>query len=232
MKLNMKSLLEKIGFAIEDMEEGIPYDVRDKKVRLLSFDHRTKKNGYKLVEKVIYKGVHPVWEAVTDGGYVLLRGKSDHIIYDVRKGVYVRFCDVEDGYCLLETGEETYFKITQTKKKEPIVDIQIEDENYFTNSILSHNTTFHTYAESNDVPWEKVRDFIKKVIYNSRLPYVTWSPTIKVCQRHGMIMESTNGNVCPLCLEEAKTEYRNKRAELEERKSNLLKGLVVSGDCN
>jgi ribonucleoside-triphosphate reductase len=99
-------------------------------------------------------------------------------------------------------------------------------------TLLTGGTVFHTYAENNDVQWNKVRDFIRKVITNTKIPYVTWSPTIRVCSKHGLINDPSAGDTCPLCLEETKTEYGKKLEELEERKSRLLKEFTISGDCD
>ena len=98
-------------------------------------------------------------------------------------------------------------------------------------TLFTGGTVFHTYAESNDVPWERVKDFIKKVIENTRIPYVTWSPTIRVCQKHGMINDKNSGDTCPLCLAETRQEYEKKLNELEAKKAELEKTFEVKGDC-
>jgi ribonucleoside-triphosphate reductase len=99
-------------------------------------------------------------------------------------------------------------------------------------TLLTGGTVFHTYAESNDIPGEKVKGFIKKVILNTKLPYVTWSPTIRICQKHGLIFETNSVDTCPLCLEAARQEYTTKLSELEEKKNKLLTELKVSNPQN
>jgi hypothetical protein len=226
----MEKLLKASFLSIETMEVGRPYDVSHFNIYLNAYDHEEKENRSKKVSHLVYKGRWDVYEMRTLNGYVLLRGNLDHRVFDPILGKYIKLKDIKRGSAQLKTGETIEFEVINTGKKEPIVDLQIDGENYFTNGILSHNTTFHTYAESNTVPWERVRDFIRKVIENSRLPYVTWSPTIRVCQRHGLVTEPSSGSVCPFCLEETKTEYNKKRAQLEEKKNRLLESFKVSGD--
>jgi ribonucleoside-triphosphate reductase len=99
-------------------------------------------------------------------------------------------------------------------------------------TLFTGGVVFHSYSESNDIPAEKVKEFIKKVILNTRIPYVTWTPTIRVCQKHGIITNTTSNDTCPFCLEEAKTEYSKKLTELEEHKNRLLESLSTTGQPN
>jgi ribonucleoside-triphosphate reductase len=98
-------------------------------------------------------------------------------------------------------------------------------------TMLTGGTVFHFFAENNNIPGEKVKELIKKIINNTRLPYVTWSPTIRICNKHGMIFDSMNNDVCPMCLEESKKSYNEKLLNLEEQKFKLLEELKINSPC-
>jgi ribonucleoside-triphosphate reductase len=87
---------------------------------------------------------------------------------------------------------------------------------------------FHCFADNNSPEPERVRDFVKKVMYNTKIPYLTCSPTLKVCNKgHGMFINDGT-NVCPECKRLAIEQYTKTKDELEMKKSQILKELC---DC-
>jgi hypothetical protein len=88
--------------------------------------------------------------------------------------------------------------------------------------IYTGGCVFHTYLSESINDADKVSDFIKKVFENTRLPYLTLSPTFSVCQVHGFLKGDTNG-VCPICQEEQKVEYKKAKERLLAQKEDLLK---------
>ena len=58
------------------------------------------------------------------------------------------------------------------------------------------------------------RDFVKKVLANYRLPYITITPTFSVCPKHGYI--AGEYEFCPICDKEKKAEKLKKLAKLQE----------------
>jgi len=87
--------------------------------------------------------------------------------------------------------------------------------------LYTGGTTFHTYLGEGLDDWQKIRDFIKKVMFNTKLPYITITPTFSHCINHGFIKGNTNG-VCPKCKEEVVSNYREKLTELENKKKAIL----------
>lgn len=58
-------------------------------------------------------------------------------------------------------------------------------------------TVFHTFLGESQLPIDSVKQLIKKVTANFRLPYITLSPTFSICPDHGYIFgEHTT---CPKC---------------------------------
>jgi anaerobic ribonucleoside-triphosphate reductase len=223
IKLSMKDLFKKFTYTTDDMKINVPYDVSEYNLRLCAYDHKCETNVNKQIQKIVYKGDHEVWEAKSSNGDVLLRGKSDHRIYDAIKKDYVFLSDVNDGVALKKDGSTISFTVTNTKKIEPIVDVQIDGGNYFSNEVLSHNTVFHAYlSEAIDDP-QKVKEFLKNVIENSTLPYITITPTFSVCTHGHGYLKGDTGGVCPICKAEMLKEYESKLKDLKSKKDMLHK---------
>ncbi len=58
------------------------------------------------------------------------------------------------------------------------------------------------------------REFIKKVLANYRLPYITITPTFSVCPKHGYI--EGEHEYCPICDKEKKAEKLKSVAKLQK----------------
>jgi len=61
-------------------------------------------------------------------------------------------------------------------------------------------TVFHTFLGESQLPTSSVKQLIKKVTANYRLPYITLSPTFSICPNHGYIYGEHNK--CPKCASE------------------------------
>jgi ribonucleoside-triphosphate reductase len=86
---------------------------------------------------------------------------------------------------------------------------------------FSGGTVFHTYLGERIDDWQRVKGFLKKVCYGSKLPYITISPTFSHCLIHGYLVGDTKG-ICPHCKNEALEEYRKAKVKLEMRKAEIL----------
>ena len=102
---------------------------------------------------------------------------------------------------------------------DPWVSIEVQE---VLQPLFTGGTVMHTFGENNAVPWERIRDYIKKVITETKLPYVTWTPTLRECQKHGQILEGNSNDICPICLKEARDGYEKKLAELRALEEALL----------
>lgn len=60
-------------------------------------------------------------------------------------------------------------------------------------------TVLHLFLGERIHDWKMCRDFVKKVVANHRLPYITVTPTFSVCPTHGYI--SGEVKTCPTCQE-------------------------------
>jgi ribonucleoside-triphosphate reductase len=88
-------------------------------------------------------------------------------------------------------------------------------------TLYSGGTVFHVFLGEKIDDWRKVKDFVKKVCYGSKLPYVTISPVFSHCPVHGYLPGDTKG-ICPRCKEEAIEEYKKAKLKLEMKKAEIL----------
>ena len=65
-------------------------------------------------------------------------------------------------------------------------------------------TVFHTFLGENQLPVESVKQLIKTVTNNFKLPYITISPTFSICPNHGYIFGEHY--TCPKCNVEGKAQ--------------------------
>ena len=217
--ITMKDLLKKAGLSIGEMAPGKPYDVADKGLRLKAFDLAENKAKYQTIRYLVYKGQAPIWECQTDTGDVLLRGREDHRVYDPMRKDWVFLGKVTEGHLLTEAGQTVHFSSVLSSRTEPIVDMQIDGENYFSNGVLSHNTVFHSFLGQQIEDPEATKNFIRKVFENSKIPYLTISPVYSICPIHGYLTGKQER--CPKCREEQIKAYKKKLNELKKRKADI-----------
>ncbi len=132
----------------------------------------------------------------------------------------------------------TYRFAREDKKQIPdIIQAWTPEAPYYTNStqlpVLFTDDAFEALDYQNDLQcrytwgtvlhlylWEKVSDwktckaFVKKVLENYQLPYITITPTFSICPKHGYI--SWEHDYCPKCDEEI--WYSGEKQDLETRK--------------
>lgn len=83
-------------------------------------------------------------------------------------------------------------------------------------------TVLHLYVD-NPLPDKDVaRNLVRKVVTNYKLPYVTITPTIRVCEKHGEVLNSKDG-YCPHCDRELLEKYADELSEADREALNLNK---------
>lgn len=138
----MEDLFLKAGLDYKLMKKNISYDIRDKNVKIKSFNHKEEKTEFKKVLSLIRKDDSKVCYLVTASGDILLKCSLAHRIFDVVSKSYKHVGDIEGGVALNGSSKNVEFFVKRTEEIYPIVDLEVEDnQNYFTNGILSHNTT-------------------------------------------------------------------------------------------
>ena len=88
---------------------------------------------------------YQIWKLETTSH--ILECADNHIVFDSGYNeVFVK--DLKIGYVIMtESGPEKVISIKETNKSVPMFDLSVESENhrYYTNGILSHNTTIGAY---------------------------------------------------------------------------------------
>jgi len=140
--------------------------------------------------------------------------------------------ETENMYNLEATpAEGTAYRLAMEDKKEfpDIITAGEKDSPYYTNStylpvstsdpfgfVLEHQsqiqplytggTVFHIWGNEARPPWEGVSKLLRRIIENTPLPYITYSPTTSICPKHGVM----SGEVwkCPICGSECEVWSR------------------------
>ena len=94
--------------------------------------------------------------------------------------------------------------------------------------LYTGGTVFHTFLGEEVDDWKTCRQLVKKIAYNTSLPYFTITPTFSICQKHGRIKGKRF--TCPKCGQQTEVYSRivgyfrsvrlwnkGKRQEFEER---------------
>lgn len=94
-------------------------------------------------------------------------------------------------------------------------------------------TVLHLYIGERISDAESCKQFMKKVLTNYRMPYVTLTPTFSICPKHGYI--AGEHDFCPLCDAEngytgeefdiaTRTKYTQNPAKMDEIRSAQMVG--------
>lgn len=137
----MENLFKKANLSYKEMKPFEFYDISDKKLYTSSYNEDTKKVEKKQILGLVYKGEFPIYELRTKSGDVILKGSPNHRIFDAAKNDYFELKDIETATLLDKALNHIDAVVVKTDKTDHIVDISVEDnENYFSNGVLSHNT--------------------------------------------------------------------------------------------
>lgn len=140
--MTMENLFKRAGLNYNLMEEDKFYDISDKNIKVKSYNHKTNLPEFKKIISLVRKENARMYKLVTNSGDILLKCSGSHRIFNVDLNKYSYVLDITTGFALNNANERIEFNVEETDEFVPIVDMQVEDnENYFTNGILSHNTT-------------------------------------------------------------------------------------------
>jgi ribonucleoside-triphosphate reductase len=106
-------------------------------------------------------------------------------------------------------------------------------------SLYTGGTVFHIFLGERLQSWKSAAELIKKVAWNSKLPYFTLTPTFSICPTHGYT--SGEHKLCPVCRAPSEVYSRvvgylrpvdqwndGKQAEFDIRKTFDRSTLVTS----
>jgi ribonucleoside-triphosphate reductase len=98
----------------------------------------------------------------------------------------------------LKNGAEPFY----TNSSHPPVDyegdlFEVLEHQERLQTLYTGGTVFHIYLGERLYSWRAAAELIRKVAWNSRLPYFTLTPTFSICPTHGY--RSGEQQHCPIC---------------------------------
>ncbi len=118
-----------------------------------------------------------------------------------------RFCDIIQA----GEGEQIYYtnssQLPVDYTQDPYKALSMQDE---LQCKYTGGTVLHLYMSERISSADACRVFVKKVVENFRLPYITVTPLFSVCQKHGYL--AGEHEYCPLCDDEIVQNYQRERA--------------------
>ena len=139
--MSMEKLFEQLGYDYKNIEQDSHVDISDEDIKIKSYNIDTGKVEFKRILMLLRKRDAIVYELKTKQGDVILKASGQHKVYDVHKERYVQLNKIKSADLLTPTGHMIIADCEKTNRKEPILDLHVEDNNnYFSNGILSKNT--------------------------------------------------------------------------------------------
>lgn len=138
----MENLFLQLGYNWADMLEEEEIDIADKNIKIKSWDTKTKQIVFKTILTLIRKSDDYLYEVYGSRNNLLLKATGGHRIYDANLETWVSLFQIDSTTTLLNDGSKEKVSVFKTNILSPVLDITVEDtSNYFSNGLLSHNTT-------------------------------------------------------------------------------------------
>ncbi len=159
--MTMKDLFQKAGMNYVDMIPGEWVDIDKESLFISSSNRVTGETEDALIRGIIRKEDSEIYEVRNLQGEELLQSSADHRVYDPTKGYYVRVGESDSIHVLSASGEVIPAFCFGTGVVGAVLDMEVEGNyNYFSNGILSHNTS----------PGGRALDFFASLILDVRIP--------------------------------------------------------------
>lgn len=189
-------------------------------------------------------GINEMIRNFTDDAYNIADAEGQKFaeeFLDFMRDKLVKFQEETGNMYNLEAtpaeGATTRFAREDKKRYAGIIQAGTPDEPFYTNSSqlpvgytddpfealelqsrlqtkYTGGTVLHLFMNQRVSSAKVCRDFIKKVLANYRLPYITITPTFSVCPKHGYI--EGEHEYCPICDKEKKAEKLKSVAKLQK----------------
>lgn len=145
MKITVEDLFKKAEVDWTQLKPGDFIDVSDKDIKVKCFNKKTDELEYRKVLSLIRKENSETFRILDSSKKEKFRASLSHRVLAKVKNEwsYNSLKNLGSSFIgLTDKGKEEEFFIEKTNKFEPILDFEVEENsNYFSNGILSHNTT-------------------------------------------------------------------------------------------
>jgi hypothetical protein len=145
MKITVEDLFKKAEIDWTQLKPGDFIDISDKNIKVKCFNEKTDELEYRKVLSLIRKENSETFRILDSSKKEKFRASLSHrVLAKIRnKWTYNSLNSLGSSFIgLTDKGKEEEFFIEKTNNVEPILDFEVEENsNYFSNGILSHNTT-------------------------------------------------------------------------------------------
>lgn len=137
--IQIQDLFTQLGYDYQTMPEDHTEDVSDQNIKIKSFDLEKNAVVFNRILQLVRKKDSPICLVKTLSGDILLKCTAEHRVYSPTAKDFVPIMEATD--ILTDVGDVLPVEVERLDETSPILDITVEDtENYYSNSILSHNT--------------------------------------------------------------------------------------------
>lgn len=145
MKLSVGELFRRAGVDWETMEQDEVIDISDKNISIKSLNANTGEIEFRKVLSLVRKEDSMVYNICYSNGKTAFKASPNHRVYCKTNDEweYKRLCDITGEFIgVNDKGKEINLFLKRNSGVYPILDFEVENNNnYFSNNILSHNTT-------------------------------------------------------------------------------------------
>jgi len=145
MKLTVDELFKKAGVDWKTMVQNEMVDISNKDIKIKSLNINTGEVEYRKVLSLVRKDDSEVYNVCYSNGRIAFKASPNHRVYCKinDKWQYKHLCDIDGKFIgINDKGKEIDLFLKMNYKIYPILDFEVENNNnYFSNNILSHNTT-------------------------------------------------------------------------------------------
>lgn len=140
--VTMEKLFHTLGYDYRQMSENEIVDVSSKRAKIKSYNHSSNEIEMRNILKLVRKKDSPTFKVKTKSGDELFKCTSAHRVYLEDEKKYASIGDLKSFYGLNSANQPIECIVEEMNEVYPILDIEVEgNQNYFSNGILSHNTT-------------------------------------------------------------------------------------------
>jgi len=140
--ISMEDLFHIAGYDFKKLNENEWVDISEKNIKIKSYNHLKNEVEMKKILKLVRKQDSIVYYVKLKSGEDLFKCTSAHKVFLEDKKEYVEIGNLKSFFGLNSVNQKIECLVEKSNEVYPILDIEVEgNKNYFSNGILSHNTT-------------------------------------------------------------------------------------------
>ncbi len=145
MKITVENLFKKAGVEWRELSFNESIDIRKKDIFIKSLNLNTGEPEFRKVLYLIRKEDCFVYRIKDQNGNEVFKASPNHKVFSKKENSwgFYHLCSLDKKFISLnDKGDILNLKYEVTNESFPILDFSVEEnENYFANGVLSHNTT-------------------------------------------------------------------------------------------